>query len=111
LHSVELRSPEREVEEYRKRLAELAESIESALHVGNPIPAWLPLVFWGLLTGLLGVGGGLAIWRFWQVTEPIVSGVQQWAPLMAGAFTMLMYVLAFMPFLFIFNIVMTLLPR
>ena len=108
---VELRSPEREVEEYRKRLAELAESIEPALYVGNPIPAWLSWVFWGLLTGLLGVGGGLAIWRFWQVTEPIVSGVQQWAPLMAGAFTMLMYVLAFMPFFFIFNTVMTLLPR
>jgi len=111
LHLVELRSPEQEVEEYRKRLSELAESIESALHVGNPIPAWLSWVFWGLLTGLLGVGGGLAVWRFWQVTEPIVSGVQQWAPLMAGAFTMLMYVLALMPFFFIFNIVMTLLPR
>jgi len=107
LHLVELRSPEREVEELRERLSELAGSIKLFVAGNSPIPIWI----WAIIAGLLGVGGGIAIWQFWNATQPIVSGIQQWAPLMAGAFTILMYVLAFMPFLFIFNIVTTILPR
>ena len=107
MYSVELRSPEREVEELRERLSELSGSIELFVAGNSPIPIWI----WAIIAGFLGVGGGLALWQFWNATQPIVSGIQQWAPVMAGAFTMLMYVLAFMPFFFIFNIVMSLLPR
>jgi len=101
LYSVELRSPEREVEELRERLSELADSIKLFVAGNSPIPIWI----WAIIAGLLGVGGGLALWQFWNATQPIVSGIQQWAPLMAGAFTMLLYVLAMMPFFFIFQLV------
>jgi hypothetical protein len=101
LHSVELRSPERDVEELRERLSELADSIKLFVAGNSPIPIWI----WAIIAGLLGVGGGLALWQFWNATQPIVSGIQQWAPLMAGAFTMLLYVLAMMPFFFIFQLV------
>jgi hypothetical protein len=104
---VEVKSLESDVEELRERLSELADSIKLFVAGNSPIPIWI----WAIIAGLIGVGGGIAIWQFWNATQPIVSGVQQWAPLMAGAFTMLMYVLAFMPFFFIFSIVMTLLPR
>jgi zinc transporter ZupT len=104
---VELRSPEREVEELRERLSGLADSIKLFVAGNSPIPIWI----WAIIAGLLGVGGGIAIWQFWNASQPIVGAIQQWAPLMAGAFTILMYVLAFIPFFFIFNIVTTLLPR
>jgi hypothetical protein len=101
LRSVELRSPEQEVEEYSKRLSELAESLEVFVAGNSPIPIWI----WAIIGVLMGVGGGLAIWQFWNATQPVVQAVQQWAPLMAGAFTMLMYVLAMVPFFFIFQLV------
>jgi len=105
LSSIEVKPLEKDVEEYRQKLESLAESMESALMVGNPIPVWI----WIIIAGLLAAGGGLAIWQFWQATQPIVQSVQQWAPIMAGAFTILMYVLAMMPFFFIFQIVISLL--
>jgi len=101
LRSVELRSPEQEVEEYRKRLSELADSLEVFVAGNSPIPIWI----WAIIGALMGVGGGLAIWQMWNATQPVVQSIQQWAPLMAGAFTMLMYVLAMMPFFFIFQLV------
>ena len=101
MRSVELRSPEQEVEEYRKRLSELAESLEVFVAGNSPIPIWI----WAIIGALMGVGGGLAIWQFWNATQPVVQSIQQWAPLMAGAFTMLMYVLAMVPFFFIFQLV------
>jgi hypothetical protein len=98
---VEVRPLEKDIEEMKS----LAEHIASLLEVGNPIPVWI----WIIIGGLLAAGGGLAIWQFWQATQPIVQSIQQWAPLMAGAFTMLLYVLALIPFFYIFQIVVSLL--
>ena len=105
MSSVEVKPLEKDVEEYRQKLESLAESMESMLMVGNPIPVWI----WIIIAGLLAAGGGIAIWQFWQATQPIVQSVQQWAPVMAAAFTILMYVLAMMPFFFIFQLVISLL--
>jgi hypothetical protein len=105
LSSVEIRPLGRDLEKYRERLESLAKSMASLLETGNPIPTWL----WIIIGGLMTVGGGIAIWQFWNATQPIVQAIQQWAPLMGGAFTMLMYVLAMIPFFFIFQIVMSLL--
>jgi len=105
LSSVEIRPLDRDLGKYRERLTRLADS--SLLSIGNPIPIWT-LIGW-LIFGLIGIGGGLAIWRMWQISEPIVGAVQQWAPLMGGAFSMLMFTLAMIPFFFIFQIVMSLL--
>jgi hypothetical protein len=105
LSSVETRPLDIDLEKYRERLKSLAESMASLLETGNPIPFWL----WIIIGGLLTAGGGIAIWQFWNATQPIVQSIQQWAPLMGGAFTMLMYVLAMIPFFFIFQIVMSLL--
>jgi len=101
LYLAELRDPQEEA----RLLAEVARAVAELVVGGNPVPVWLWLVIAGLIVG----GGGLALWQFYQASQPIVVGIQQWAPLMAGAFTILLYTLSFIPFFFIFNTVITLL--
>jgi hypothetical protein len=96
----------RNVEEEAREILKTIESrAVEALHTGNPIPVWVWIVLAGGLAGLFGVG----LWQFFRATEPIVKSIEQWAPIMGGAFSVLMYVLAFMPFFFIFNIVVSML--
>jgi hypothetical protein len=94
---VEVRPLEKDVEAYRR----------SIWGIGNPIPIGT-LLGW-LLFAIAGIGGGILLWQFWNASQAVVQAIQQWAPLMAGAFTMLLYVLAMIPFFFIFQIVMSLL--
>jgi hypothetical protein len=96
----------RNVEEEAREILKTIESrATEVLYTGNPVPVWVWIVLAGGLAGLFGVG----LWQFFRATEPIVKSIEQWAPIMGGAFSVLMYVLAFIPFFFIFNIVVSML--
>jgi len=92
-------------EEAREMLKTIESGAMEALYTGNPVPGFV----WLVLAGGLGALFGAGILQFFRATEPIVKGIEQWAPIMSGAFSVLMYVLAFIPFFFIFNIVTSML--
>lgn len=41
-----------------------------------PIPVWI----WAIIAGLLAVGGGIALWHFFNWGQAVTQGLQQAAP-------------------------------
>ncbi|PNV81812.1 MAG: hypothetical protein C0179_00765, partial [Fervidicoccus sp.] len=64
-----------------RKLEEIAKDIESLMYVGNPIPVWI----WIILAGIMAGFGGLAIWQFYQASQPVVQSIQNLAPLIGSA--------------------------
>lgn len=93
------------IEKYRT-LAEELEAIVEAMVGGNPAP---PVWIWIIIAALTAVGGGVAIYQFWRGSSAIVGSIEQTAPIVGTAFSMIMLFLAFMPFFFIFSTVVNLL--
>lgn len=72
--------------------------------IGNPIPiaALLGYILAGILAGL-GILFGI---QFWRSSEPIVKSIEQLAPIIASAFSILLFAMSIMPFFFMFTMVM-----
>ncbi|MEM2388958.1 MAG: hypothetical protein QXW20_08400 [Ignisphaera sp.] len=99
MYSVEYSS----VERYRSIFDEIADLVAKG-KIGNPIPIGTLLGY--ILAGILAGLGVLAGIQFWRSTDPVVRSIEQVAPIIASAFSILMLAMTFIPFFFVFTTIM-----
>jgi len=89
--------------EYKKYVEALEDFARLLTYKTSPVPWWVWLV--PVLIG--AVGGGIALFRFWQATQPIVESIQQYAPMIGMAVSSMLFILNLLPFFFIAQLIVS----
>jgi hypothetical protein len=89
--------------EYKKYVEALEDFARLLTYKSNPVPIWVWIVF----ASIGAIGGGIALFRFWQATQPIVESIQQYAPMIGMAISSMLFILNLMPFFFIAQLIVS----
>jgi len=89
--------------EYKKYVEALEDFARLLTYRTSPIPAWV----WIIIGSIIAGGGGIALFRFWQATQPIVESIQQYAPMIGMAVSSMLFILNLMPFIFIAQMIVS----